>query len=118
MVKEPPRTKILDNYRKKMRDGDPDMPCIQAPCPCWSADELASITSDGVAAACAVSSSAARLTDIAPKPRYAYADTNRTRCAYVDINTVPTTIRNQTISSEDAQACYSALEQACVDLGL
>ncbi len=40
--------KILDNYRRKMRDGDPDMPCIPNPngpgdevlCPCWSEDDL------------------------------------------------------------------------------
>ncbi len=42
--------KILDKYRDKMRDGDPDMPCIPNPigpgdrgetlCPCWSEDDL------------------------------------------------------------------------------
>jgi len=38
--------KILDKYRAKMRDGDPDMPCIPNPqggetlCPCWSEDDL------------------------------------------------------------------------------
>lgn len=36
----PASRKILDNYRKKMQPGDPDMPCIQEPCPCWSPDEL------------------------------------------------------------------------------
>ena len=35
--------KVLANYRKKMRDGDPDMSCIQAPCPCWSEEELAGL---------------------------------------------------------------------------
>jgi hypothetical protein len=42
--------KILDKYRRKMRDGDPDMPCLPNPngpgnggetlCPCWSEDDL------------------------------------------------------------------------------
>lgn len=42
--------KILDKYRDKMRDGDPDMPCMPNPggpggggetlCPCWSEDDL------------------------------------------------------------------------------
>ncbi len=38
-----PNRKILENYRKKMRKGDPDMPCVQTPCPCWSAEELAGL---------------------------------------------------------------------------
>ena len=42
--------KILAKYRKKMRDGDPDMPCLPAAqanedpensCPCWSLEQLA-----------------------------------------------------------------------------
>lgn len=116
--KQPPNTKILDNYRKKMRSGDPDMPCIQTPCPCWSAEELASITGDGIAAACTATSSAVRLIDSAPKTRYAYADTTRTRCAYVDINAAPPLVRNQSVTADDAQACFSALSQACTGLGL
>ena len=36
-----PNQRILDNYRKKMKDGDPDMPCVQTtPCPCWNAEQL------------------------------------------------------------------------------
>ena len=38
-----PNRKILENYRKKMKTGDPDMPCVQTPCPCWSAEELAGL---------------------------------------------------------------------------
>jgi hypothetical protein len=30
----------LKNYREKTQPGDPAMPCIVDPCPCWSADEL------------------------------------------------------------------------------
>ena len=31
---------ILDAYRRKMEPGDPDMPCLRTPCPCWSPWEL------------------------------------------------------------------------------
>jgi hypothetical protein len=43
-----PSGKILQNYNKKKTEDDPDMPCIKLaePCPCWSADELASV--DGI----------------------------------------------------------------------
>ena len=40
-----PNRKILENYRKKMEAGDPDMPCVRTPCPCWSAEELAGLRS-------------------------------------------------------------------------
>jgi hypothetical protein len=40
--------KILDKYRDRMKDGDPDMPCLpsagedpETACPCWSRDQLA-----------------------------------------------------------------------------
>lgn len=116
--KEPPNTKILDNYRKKMKDGDPDMPCIQAPCPCWSSEELATITADGIASACLRSTDRIQLIDSAPLTRFAVADTNRSQCAYVDINASPAIVRNQSISDGDAQSCLSALTQACDALGL
>jgi hypothetical protein len=37
---KPASRKILEKYRKKMRPGDPNMPCIQEPCPCWTQEEL------------------------------------------------------------------------------
>jgi hypothetical protein len=37
---KPASRKILENYRKKMQPGDPDMPCLRGPCPCWSAAEV------------------------------------------------------------------------------
>jgi len=48
-----PSGRILANYNKKKdradNPNDPDMPCIlvEEPCPCWTADELAS-TGDGI----------------------------------------------------------------------
>ena len=43
-----PAGRILANYNKKKTEGDIDMPCIkvEAPCPCFTADEVSSI--DGV----------------------------------------------------------------------
>jgi len=43
--KDPPKGKILSNYNNKMQPGDPTMPCIKAPCPCWSSDEFNTIVS-------------------------------------------------------------------------
>ena len=116
--KEPPSTKILENYRKKMQPGDPDMPCIQKPCPCWSAEQLGSITNDGIAASCLRRAGSIQLIDVAPADHFAFADTSRTRCSYVDLNSSPARVTNQRISADDAQNCYTQLEQSCADLGL
>ena len=36
----PASSSILEKYRAQAQPGDPDMPCIQNPCPCWSEEEL------------------------------------------------------------------------------
>lgn len=36
----PSSPKLLDIYSKKRQPGDPDMPCLQQPCPCWTQEEL------------------------------------------------------------------------------
>lgn len=119
--KEPPNTKILENYNKRKQAGDPDMPCVKVPCPCWTDAELASISVGG-AAACLRSSTSTgasvQLIDNAPKTHFAMADTTRLRCAYVDLNLSTPVVRSQTISPADAQACYNAVSAACTDLGL
>ena len=28
------------NYNRRMQPGDPAMPCVQDPCPCWTAEQL------------------------------------------------------------------------------
>jgi len=114
--KEPPRTKILENYNKKKQAGDPDMPCIQAPCPCWTNAELASVTTTGIAACIqggTVDQPSLQLFGIAAATHMAYADTRRTRCGYIDNNIVPNVIRSQTISAGDAQICYDAIDAVC-----
>jgi hypothetical protein len=115
--KEPPNTKILENYRKKMQPGDPDMPCIMAPCPCWSDAELASVTANGVAACLRNDNTpvdSIQLIGIATYTHFAFADKGaRSRCAYVDLNSSTPIIRSQNISPEDATVCWNALDQAC-----
>lgn len=119
--KEPPNTKILENYNKRKQAGDPDMPCVKIPCPCWTDAELASISVGG-AAACLKSSTSTgasiQLIDNLPKTHFSLADTTRLRCAYLDLNLSTPVVRSQTISPADAQACYSAVAAACADLGL
>ncbi len=119
--KNPPNEKILANYRKKMNAGDPDMPCIQVPCPCYSAEELDSIISDGVAAACLrPTAEKIQIIDNALKTKFADADTNvdSERCRYIDLNSVPPTIRSFTISADEAASCYAQVEAACDSVGL
>lgn len=118
--KEPPSTKILDNYNKRKATTDPDMPCIQVPCPCWSDAELGSITADDMAAACPRSPGKVQIIDNAPKTHFAEANTNpnQERCRYTDLNLVPKIIRSFTITPAEAQSCYAAVEAACNTLEL
>jgi len=118
--KEPPRTKILANYRKKMKAGDPDMPCIQEPCACWTSEELDSISANGLAAACLRQPNRIQLIDDAPLTKFADADKTdgRERCRYIDLNADPRTIRSFTITAEEAQVCYDSLDAACAAIGL
>ncbi len=118
--KDPPNTKILANYRKKMRAGDPDMPCLQVPCPCWSDAELAAISADSAAAACPRATNKVQIIDNAPKTLFAEADTSvgRERCRYIDLNSAPPVIRSFQITPEEAASCYAAVSSSCDALGL
>ena len=113
--KEPPNTNILANYRKKMKAGDPDMPCIQVPCPCWTNAEIGSITADTQAAACPRSTGKIQIIDNAPKTKFAEADQNagRERCRYIDLNAAPPVIRSFQITTAEAQSCYAQVSAAC-----
>jgi len=117
--KEPPSTKILANYNKKKKAGDPDMPCLKVPCPCWSDEELASITSDGIGT-CVDSTDGLRkqVIDNMSLTKFAEADTGvgRERCRYIDLNVVPRIVRSFSITAEEAQSCFGDVEQACLDV--
>lgn len=118
--KGPPNVRILANYNKKKLAGDPDMPCIQVPCPCWSAAEFGSITADGMAAACSRATNKIQIIDNAPRTHFAEGDTSNggERCRYINLNTLPPTVRSFSITAPEAQSCYSQVTTACNSLGL
>lgn len=118
--KEPANTKILANYNKKKQVGDPDMPCLKVPCPCWTDAELASISADDMAAACTRATNKIQIIDNAPKTHFAEADTSigRERCRYIDLNVVPPSVRSFSITAPEAQSCFTAVSAACNALGL
>jgi hypothetical protein len=118
--KEPPSTKILENYNKKKVATDPAMPCIQIPCPCWSDAELASFAADNAAAACLRSTGKIQIINNSPLTNFAEANTNAglERCRYIDRNVSPIQVRSQTITPAQAQSCYVAVSATCDALGL
>jgi len=112
--KEPPRSKILQNYNKKKQAGDPDMPCMQVPCPCWSGAELASIGADGFAM-CTAGTNSLQILNTTPGAARQSAEANTSlgaeRCRYIDLGA--STIRSFRITPEEAQSCFAQVEQAC-----
>ena len=115
--KETPNTKILANYRKKMQAGDPDMPCIQVPCPCWTADQLANVGASAVPT-CNVSSTVAQVRLLAPGiSQQATSDLSANICRFVDTTTVPIISLRFSISPEEAQSCYNQITAKCTALG-
>ena len=118
--KNPPRTKILQNYRKKMSAGDPDMPCLQVPCPCWTAEELASIHADGQAVCLPANDDKIQIvnTTVDISRQFAEADKSvgRERCRYLDLNTDPRTIRFFNIEADEAASCHAQVINACSSL--
>jgi hypothetical protein len=120
--KEPPSTKILENYKKKKTATDPGMPCVKSPCPCWSYEEMASITADGMAAACLPGTGSLRIIDNnlpIGQTRYALANIDRDLCTFVDSTITPITVNiKTTLTHDEALSCYAAVTQACTDVGL
>jgi len=118
--KEPPSTKILANYNKKKQAGDPDMPCVHVPCPCWTDEQLASIHADGQAVCEEPVTGVLKITNttLDISLQHADVDTRPTheRCVYEDRNIVPRIFNPKGISAEEAQACYSAVAAACSSL--
>lgn len=117
--KEPANTKILDNYNKKKQAGDPPMPCVKVPCPCWTDAELASITGDTAVAACLRATNKVQIIDNTPRTRFAEADTTLAaeRCRYIDLNAMPPVVRSFSITASEAASCYAAVNNACIALG-
>jgi len=114
--KNPPSQKILDNYNKKKQPGDPDMPCIQIPCPCWSDVELDAAVADGTISTCVTSGETIQLIDDSASLRFFRSDQTG-RCSYVDFNSAPPLVRNLNVSTTDAENCHSQLSTACTATG-
>lgn len=115
--KETPNNKILANYRKKMKAGDPDMPCIQVPCPCWNAEQLANV---GVTAvpSCNINTSVATVSVVQPGTNQrAVADTQSNVCRFTDTLATPRISLRFDITAEEAQSCYNQIVDKCAALG-
>ena len=116
--KETPNNKILANYRAKMQTGDPDMPCVHVPCPCWTDAQLANVTNSGGALSCGQTTTTALIRDSSPI-QFAIVDTSIPNCRFTDTTTAPvTSVRFNNIDPTAAQSCYTQITQACASLGL
>jgi len=65
LLKAVPNRKILENYRKKIQPGDPDMPCVQPPpsCPCWTEEMIARTNDPNTSGQCIVNDSQTAVVD-------------------------------------------------------
>jgi hypothetical protein len=117
--KEPPNTKILGNYNKRKQASDPAMPCVKVPCPCWSADEMGSITDDGLASACNSFTNRLQIVNNATKLHFAEVNTTigLERCRYINLNISPVTSRSFTITPAEAASCLADVQAACTSTG-
>lgn len=116
--KETPNNKILANYRNKMQPGDPDMPCVKVPCPCWTEAELANVTNSGGALSCGQTATTAIIRNNSPI-QFASADLGIATCRFTDSGVSPRISRRfSDIDPAAAQSCYSQVVQACGSLGL
>lgn len=115
--KETPNNKILANYRKKMQAGDPDMPCLQVPCPCWSEAQLANVGATATPT-CNIAGSIAAVSLVQPGiAQRAVADTAANVCRFTDTTTVPRISLRFDITPEEAQSCYNQIVSKCTALG-
>ncbi|MFA7387365.1 MAG: hypothetical protein WCZ87_06860 [Thiohalobacteraceae bacterium] len=112
-----PNSKILANYRKKMRAGDPDMPCVQAPCPCWTAAELAGISSSDPTPVCSETTVVSQIRVLTTEvTKVASVNSSRNICSFSD-STIPVTIRTFPVTEDELQICRSQVQNACAALG-
>ena len=118
--KAAPNRNILKNYRKKMLPGDPDMPCLKVPCPCWDESDLENVTVGNVIEP----ASCSNLVDITavviqntpgsmPGVEGGFAAVNGDLCATRDLP--PFGLQ---ITSEEYDACRSQIVDRCADIGI
>lgn len=111
--KETPNNKILTNYRKKMQAGDPDMPCLQTPCSCWTQAELDAIASPTTCTT-SLTSGIIRSTT-----QFASIDVTRPVCRFTDKNTnISRRFQGESaLPAESAQTCLAQISNACAANG-
>ena len=112
--KETPNNKILANYRKKMKAGDSDMPCLQTPCSCWTQGELDAIANP---ATCTTSATSGI---IRSATQFASIDVSRPICRFTDRNSsISRRFQGETaLSTDSAQTCLTMISKACEANGL
>jgi len=125
-----PSGRILANYNKKKGASDPDMPCIKVlePCPCWTAEEIASI--DGVIGGVSVGASCTSyppldltaLGEELPGDPYnshiaASQNIGSLQCYYADKYISPAVLRHVEVTPEQFQACQAMVEQQAQAIG-
>jgi hypothetical protein len=122
---KPSNGKLLDLYNKRKKDSDPEMPCVQTPCSCWTAAEL-DVNTWGMrssAPRCSVNEFGANATEgtffAGQDRRDASAQDRGTdgfRCVYNE--QLQGVSREFYISQDEYQVCYDQVAQLCTDLGL
>ncbi|RDH84502.1 MAG: hypothetical protein DIZ80_03210 [endosymbiont of Galathealinum brachiosum] len=114
--KEPPRTKILDNYNKKKLSTDPDMPCVSPNYGCFTQAQLDAI--DPLSSACSPAAvfRNGEWVQYGSLSHLVRVDTRGTpSCGYKTLT--PFTVVNLTITAEQAAAAYNAVDAKCNEYG-
>lgn len=140
LIDDAPSGKILANYNKKREKAnngtDPDMPCIliEEPCPCWSADELASVdgidsnTHLGIDLMCSVRPDGnlqireGRRRNDTNLALAGYTPDQGGTCLYNNRQTTPIIRRRlgtgaETLTLHQAEACQAEVTEACAAIG-
>ena len=114
--KEPPRTKILENYNKKKQLTDPDMPCVSANYGCFTQAQLDAIDPASSACSPAAVFRNGEWVQYGSLSHLVRVDTRGTpSCGYKTLS--PFTVVNLTITTEQAAAAYSAIDAKCNEYG-
>ncbi len=118
---KPPRQPVLDNYNRRRRAGDPEMPCVQVEteCPCWTLGELDIIdavepdfcrneTNDAfIGDSSSPTDQAAASISLAPGSDGSLAFS----CTYISFDGVDLIVRTLSPSEEEGAACRAQLEE-------
>lgn len=118
---KPPRQPVLNNYNKRRRVGDPEMPCVQVEteCPCWTSAELAIVDAPDPNA-CLNTPNFAFIADATSATDQAVASISlgpgsdgspQFSCTYISFD--GTTLINRTLmpTMEEGEACRAQLEE-------